>query len=85
LDYILLFLENNSSYDAFEKIPLTPTSYGWTGSGIPIYSAWIDYFKALLPHLSGLDWLAHKNHVLKTIEYWKSRIEDEQVQEIIRG
>ena len=38
-NYILLFLENNPLFEDFEKIPLTPTSWSWSDSVIPIYSA----------------------------------------------
>ena len=31
-----------------------PTSYGWTGSGIPLYQSWIDFLQSLLPNLIGL-------------------------------
>ena len=31
-EYILLFLENNSLFEDFQRIPLTPTSWSWSGS-----------------------------------------------------
>ena len=41
-EYVLLFLENNPLYEDFKRIPLTPTSWSWVGSTVPMYSAWIE-------------------------------------------
>lgn len=84
-DYILLFLENNPSFEDFKKIPLTPTSWRWSGSAVPMYSAWIEYFESLLPSFIGLKWIKHKNHIETQIEYLKRSIESEQIDEILRG
>lgn len=84
-EYVLLFLENNSLFEDFEKIPLTPTSWGWSGSAVPIYSDWIDYLKSLLPNLSGLKWIKHKKYIEREIKYLEEKIESEQIEEILRG
>ena len=84
-EYILLFLGNNHSFEDFKRIPLTPTSWSWSGSAIPMYSAWIEFFELLLPELIGLKWIKHKNYVETKINYLKNRIESEQIEEILRG
>lgn len=85
IQYLLLFLENNPSFEDFKKIPLTPTSYSCSGSAIPMYSAWIDFLESLLPNLPGLKWIQHKNYVETEISSLKSRIESEEINEILRG
>lgn len=84
-EYVLLFLENNSLFEDFGKIPLTPTSWECSGSVVPMYSDWIDYLKSLLPNLSGLKWLKHKKYIEREIKYLEEKIESEQIKEILRG
>ena len=84
-EYIWLFLENNSSFEDFKRIPLTPTSWGYSGSAIPTYSAWIKYLESLLPNFTGLKWIKHKKHIEIMIDSLKKQIESEQIEEILRG
>lgn len=84
-EYILLFLKNNPLFEDFEKIPLTPTSWSWSGSAVPMYSAWIEFLESLLPNCIGLKWIKHKNYIETKIGYLKEQIESEQIDEILRG
>lgn len=84
-EYILLFLENNPLFEDFERLPLTPTSFSFSGSTIPLHTAWIENLEALLPSLIGLKWIKHKNYIEKQIDYLKKKIESEQIDEILRG
>lgn len=81
--YWLLFFEHNQSFEVFKALPLTPMSWSWTGSAVPMYSAWIDFLEALLPHITGLKWIQHKKHVEEHIKYLKKDIEREQIDEIL--
>ncbi len=67
-EYILLFLENNPLFEDFEKIPLIPTSCSWSGSAVPMYSAWIEFLESLLPNFIGLKWIKHKNYIETKID-----------------
>ena len=84
-EYVLLFLENNLLYEDFERLPLIPTSWCWTGSAIPMYSAWIDFLESLLPSFIGLNWIKHKKHIQKQISFLRKLIESEQIDEILKG
>lgn len=84
-EYVLLFLENNPLFEDFKRIPLTPTSWSWSGSAVPMYSAWIEFLESLLPSFMGLKWIRHKNYIETQIGYLKKRIESEQIDEILRG
>ena len=84
-EYILLFLENNPLFEDFEKIPLTPTSCSWSGSAVPMYSAWIEFLESLLPNFIGLKWIKHKNYIETKIDDLQKQIEAEQIDEILRG
>lgn len=84
-EYVLLFLENNPLVEDFERIPLTPISWSWSGSAVPMYSAWIEYLESLLPSLIGLKWIKHKKYIETKIDYLKRQIESEEIDEILRG
>ncbi len=84
-EYILLFLENNPLFGDFERIPLMPTIWSWSGSAVPMYSGWIEFLESLLPNLIGLKWIKHKKHIETQICYLKEQIEAEQIDEILRG
>ncbi len=84
-EYILLFLENNPLFEEFERIPLTPTSWSWSGSTVPMYSSWIEFLESLLPSFIGLKWIQHKKYIETQIGYLKKEIESEQINEILRG
>ena len=71
-------------FEDFERIPLIPTSWSWSGSAVPIYSAWIEFLESLLPSLVGLKWIKHKNYIETQISYLKRKIESEQIDEILR-
>lgn len=84
-EYVLLFLKNNPSVEDFERMPLTPISWSWSGSAVPMYSAWIEYLESLLPSLIGLKWIKHKKYIETKIDYLKRQIESEEIDEILRG
>lgn len=83
--YVLLFLENNPLFEDFKGIPLRPISWSYSGSAVPIYSAWIEFLKSLLPNLIGLEWIKHKNYIEKQISCFEHEKESEQIDEILRG
>lgn len=84
-EYVSLFLENNPLFEDFQRIPLVPTSWSWSGSAVPMYSAWIEFLESLLPSFIGLKWIEHKNYIETKIGYLKEQIESEQIDEILRG
>lgn len=82
-EYLLLFIEKNSDYKAFDQLQLLPTNYTWSGSVTPILSSFIEYLKTLLPHLNGIKYLEHKNKVNKMIEVIHNNIEAEEIREAL--
>ena len=81
--YIAFLLECTDDYDIFEAIPLTPLSYSWSGSCVPMYSAWIDQLQRILSLLGGYKFLKHKGRVQQMIQYYRQRIEEEEISDII--
>ena len=82
LEYWLLFLENNQSFEDFEKLQLTPSNMSFSGSAVPIYSSWISFLEKLLPHFTGLKWIQHKKRVEDEIISMKNSIEQWEINEI---
>lgn len=80
---LLKFLSLNSNYDDFEKIPLEPSSWGGSGSMIPYMQNRITYLLSLIPFLSGVKYLKHKQRVEQYIDIWKERIKQEEIQELL--
>lgn len=83
-EYLGVFLSKNNDYDLFEQIPLTPSSYMWSNSCIPLFDAWIEELNKVLPLLSGLQFLKHKQRVINRIEGLKEGIKREEINEMLR-
>lgn len=85
IQFVKAFIDNNSSYEMFEKMPLTPRSWGGTNSFISVYKGWIDFFKAILPLFRGAKFIKHKNRTNALIDQTNQMIEEEEVSNIIQG
>ncbi|MDY5341268.1 MAG: ATP-binding protein [Candidatus Faecousia sp.] len=84
-EYIALLINCTKNYDIFEAIPLTPSSYTWSGSLVPMYSSWVENLEKLLPLFAGLDYIKHKNRVQQLIECYRKRIKEEEISDILEG
>ena len=82
--FIPFLIACTDDYDIFESIPLTPLSYSWSGSCVPMYSSWVEGLEKLLPILSGLKHIKHKNRVQQLIESYRIRIKEE-ISDILNG
>lgn len=84
-EYVALLVSYTKDYSIFESIPLTPLSYSWSGSCVPMYSSWVEHLKKLLPLFAGFDYIEHKNRVKQMIEYYRKKIEEEEISDILEG
>ena len=84
-DCVAEFIENNKDFKAFEKLTIMPTEYSSCGSFVPHYHKCIESLKTLLSLFSGSDFLQHRQLVEKEIEFYKNRIRDEEISNIITG
>lgn len=80
---LLKFLSLNSNYNDFEKLPLEPSSWGGSGSMIPYMQNRMKCLSSLIPYLSGVKYLKHKQRVEHYIEIWKDRINKEEIRELL--
>lgn len=79
------FLKLNSDYILFEKLPLEASNWGGGGSMIPYMQERITYLTSLIPLLSGVKYLKHKQKVEHDIEIWKDRIKSEEIRELLES
>ena len=77
------FLSQNCDFQVFESLPLEPNHMSWTGSEIPYIEQRIAYLQSLLPLLSGIKYLKHKQKVEHDIEIKQKRKEYAEVQELL--
>jgi len=77
------FLELNTDFEIFRKLPLEASSWGGCGSLIPYMQQRIDYLFSILPLLSGIAFLKHKQKVLDDIEVWRCQIKNEEIEELL--
>lgn len=80
---LLKFLSLNSNYNDFGNLSLEPSSWGGSGSMIPYMQKRITYLSSLIPYLSGVKYLKHKQRVEHYIEIWKERIKQEEIRELL--
>lgn len=86
LEFVSCFLKHNSDFEFFKSLTLTDyPSGGWSGSVVRIYTSWIEYYKKLLPLLTGLPFLNHKRLILNKIDEIQKWIVNAEVSEILEG
>ena len=85
IKYTQEFLQHNHDFACFEHLPLEPLSYSWTGSAVPMYSRQKAFLKKLSPLLTGSKYLKHRQRVQDLISRFSKRIEDEQIQDILKN
>ena len=85
IEYIAWLVNFNKSYEAFEAIPLLPTSYSCSGSCVPLYASWVENLEKLSPIFSGLDYLNHKERVAGVIDSLRKQIVEEEISDILNG
>lgn len=72
------FLRFNSDFDAFTALSLEPSNFSWSGSEVPLLQRRVDFFETLLPLLSTVELLRHKQYVEHQIQELRGSIEREK-------
>jgi hypothetical protein len=76
--FIGLFLENNKSYEDFERLALEPNTWGGAGSMVPMYQARVEYWESLLPLCNTADLLQHKLYIERHVQSNRKMMEAEK-------
>jgi hypothetical protein len=82
--FVSSFLDKNKAFEDFERLPLEPNSWGWSGSAVPMYQGRVEYFESLFALLNTVEFLDHKQYVERHIQYLRSQIEKEKRKDFLR-
>ncbi|MDD9149836.1 hypothetical protein OYT88_14875 [Sporolactobacillus sp. CQH2019] len=83
-NHILHLIKLNKDPKLFNELELVSTSWGGVnGSFVSQMGDKISFLKSLLPHLSGLTYLAQKKNVEDRIDWWKHEIEQQQINDLL--
>lgn len=86
LEFISCFLKLNNDFEFFKSLTLTDyPSGGWSGSVVRVYTSWIEYYKKLLPLLTGLSFINHKKLIQDRIDEIQKWIVNAEVSEILES
>jgi hypothetical protein len=69
------FLAMNKSFEVFERLPLEPSGWSWTGSAVPMHQKRVEYMESLLPLLDTAELLRHKQLVERHVQGLRTQIE----------
>lgn len=76
--FVEQFVQQNKSFDAFEDLPLEPTSWSSNGSWVPVLQGRVNFWESLLPMLNTVELLRHKQYVERHINDLHANIEREK-------
>lgn len=86
LEFVSCFLKHNNDFEFFKSLTLTDyPSGGWSGSIVRIYTSWIEYYKKLLPLLTGLTFINHKKLIQDRIDDIQQWIVNAEISEILES
>lgn len=77
------FIRHNQDFEAFGVLPLEPDSWSWSGSAVPVFQAEVDFLESLLPMLSTVKLLRHKQRIEHMIQSLRDDIEREKRRDFI--
>jgi len=85
LEILNLFIHENGNFEDFKSVEYELTTTGWTGSRVPILEREKNYLIKVLPILNYIEFLEHKDHVEKQIEYKVEAIELEKKRDFLES
>ena len=81
---VATFVLHNKRFEDFERLPLEPNGWSWSGSAVPTYQGRAEYLESLVPLLNNVALLQHRHHVERRIQWLHSRIEHEKRKDFLR-
>lgn len=82
---IAKFVQYNKDYEIFTELSLEPNHWGGAGSMVPCMQGRVKFYESLLPYLTGIDLLRHKQYIQGKMRSWKSAIEQQEIQELMES
>ena len=81
--FIKRFVQLNSNFEAFTRLPLESSIWFWSSSEVPVLQGRKDYWESLLPIMNTVDLLPHKQYVEHQIRRLQDQIEREKKSDFI--
>jgi hypothetical protein len=81
--FVERFVSRNQEFETFRNLAFEPSSWGWSGSKVPMLQARVDYWQSLLSLMKTVDLLQQKQYVESQLHYLLSEIEDEKKRDFI--
>ena len=81
---LAVFLDHNRSFEDFRHLPLEPDFWSCNGSAVPMYRKRAEYFESLLPLLSKIEFLQHRQHLERIVQEIREIIENEKKRDFLR-
>lgn len=79
------FLQLNTDYEMFKKLPLDPSHWGGEmGEIIADLHKKIEFLESLHPYVQGIKYIKHASRIRERIAFWKDQIEHEELEAICR-
>ena len=85
IEFILEFTKLNNSVDDFKSLYLFSLFQSWSGSEIPLINKRIEFIKALMEHLRGLQFLEHRKYLEDRIKMEEKHKEKVEISEYIEN
>lgn len=77
------FVNRNQSFEVFRSLSFEPSSWGWSGSKVPMLQERVNFWVSLLSLTNTADLLMHKQFIEQRVHQLRSEIEDEKKQDFI--
>jgi hypothetical protein len=77
------FLARNQQYEDFRRLSLEASSWGWSGSAVPMLAERVEFFQSLLPLFDKIELLDHRRQVEDVIRRLRSEIEVEKKRDFL--
>lgn len=83
-NYYLDFLKYSKNVEEFKALPLSPLSYTWGGSEVPLIDRRINFVEDLITQIKGLDFIEHRSYLKeykKELEKYRKRVQIKEYEE----
>lgn len=77
------FLAENHLVADFKKLPLEPSTWGWSGSQVPLLESRVEFLESLLPLFDKIELLDHRRDVEERIASLREYIEQEKKRDFL--
>lgn len=80
---VLIFLSTNKNLDSLKELSLEYEIYSGNGTFLPVYNKMLNFWESLKTKLDSLEFIEIRQFISEKIDYWRSRIADEDKRNFI--